>query len=237
MVAQTFIAISLGIIPSLVWLFFYLQEDAHPEPKTILLQVFFLGMAAAPLARELELGYLKILGMWSFVSLPALLIGVSVIEELLKFLVVRIRVLSDSDFDEPIDAMIYMVVSALGFAALENILYLLDPSLLGETASFAQGLSTAFARFVSATLFHALASGIVGFWIAKTIFAKKHHWSLTLLGLGMAVSLHTFYNLFMIKQEILIVGIILVIMAVCVAKAFDSLRKQKIKIASNLGNY
>ena len=45
----------LAIVPSLIWLFFYLKEDLHPEPKYWLFTIFVLGVALAPLVIFLEM--------------------------------------------------------------------------------------------------------------------------------------------------------------------------------------
>ena len=57
-------------------------------------------------------------------------------EEVAKYLIIKIRILRDPEFDEPIDAMIYMIIAGLGFAALENILVLFvlkQPDLIEKT--------------------------------------------------------------------------------------------------------
>ncbi|KKW15738.1 MAG: hypothetical protein UY56_C0027G0005, partial [Parcubacteria group bacterium GW2011_GWA1_50_14] len=48
-------AIVFGILPGIVWLFFYLQEDLHPEPKKLLIKTFLIGGLFAFLALLVEL--------------------------------------------------------------------------------------------------------------------------------------------------------------------------------------
>ena len=116
----------LGVLPSLVWLSIYLREDEHPEPNLLVLRTFFLGALAAPLAAGMEF----LLVRWLETSfLPALLVQILVffvaiawVEEYWKYLAVKLTMARDHSFDEPTDAMIYLIVAALGFAAVENVL-------------------------------------------------------------------------------------------------------------------
>src|SRR3989344_4852454 len=87
------------------------------------------------------------------------------IEEFLKYgaaFVVAfhaIRINKNKYIDEPVDPLIYMITAALGFAALENTLFLINPLLGGDALS---GILTGNLRFIGASLLHVLASGVVG---------------------------------------------------------------------------
>jgi len=123
-------------------------------------------------------------------------LGLAFVEEFMKYLVVREKVLKNPEFDEPTDAMLYMIIAALGFAALENILALLpdeNPLLLSEAIKI-----SAF-RFVGATLLHALASGIVGYYLAVAFFEAKKHLRLVVQGLTIATLLHALFNLLIMR--------------------------------------
>ncbi len=221
------IYISFGFLPSLIWLFFYLREDAHPEPKRLIIQVFILGMLMAPAAVGIEYAMLELYDFFNVRTLLAILIGIAVIEETLKFLVVKWRILGDKEFDEPVDAMIYMVISALGFAAIENILFAAGPF----QESLGGGFGVIIVRFLGATLLHALASGIVGFFIAESILHKeKGHKGHVLQGLLIAFALHTLYNWIIITTlSPVAVGILLLTMAYFVSRAFQNLRLKVFK--------
>ena len=49
-----FFAIAGGFIPSLLWLWFWLKEDSHPEPRVNLIYTFIAGMVAVPIAMVFE---------------------------------------------------------------------------------------------------------------------------------------------------------------------------------------
>lgn len=229
MILSFFTLIIIGFAPSLIWLFFYLREDAHPEPNNMVVLVFFLGMICAPIALGAEYLMIKFYGALELDIILSrthylfiLLIGISVIEEILKFLVVKFRVLSDKSFDEPVDAMIYMVVSALGFAAIENVLFIVGPF----RESFSAGLLVITSRFLGATLLHALASATIGFFIAEALLhkVKGHRWHIV-QGLTIAIGLHTLYNWIVLEtHNPFFIGIILLTAAILIGNAFKDLR-------------
>lgn len=213
------ILIPLGIVPSVLWLFYYLRKDPHPEPKRLILQVFLLGMATVPLAIIFEIAANDLIknGL-------ALIFSTAIIEEYLKFWVVKKRMLRDSEMDEPTDAMIYLIIAGLGFAALENIFYL--QKIFSESnASFNMVFQLAFLRFVTATFLHALASGSVGYFWALSLLSKPKIKSVIILfsGLIFATVIHSFYNYFLLTQQLEILPFLLWVLAVFVAVAFQRL--------------
>src|SRR3989338_9327112 len=114
--------IGLGLLPSATWLFFYLRQDLHPEPRKMIIKVFLWGMLVAPLAVLAQYLTLAALDANHIASAAAIaLVGLAGIEEFLKYLVVRTEIEEEPEFNEPTDAMIYMIAAALGFAAIENI--------------------------------------------------------------------------------------------------------------------
>ncbi len=222
------LVILLGVLPSLIWLVFFLKEDPHPEPKGILARIFIYGSFAALMAVVFQYFFQDILdffriGEYAFISFFIL----AAVEEILKFTVVYITVNKKSFFDEPVDAMIYMITAALGFAALENI-FIASNGLL--TGSFKNGevFSILTIRFVGATLFHALGAGIVGYYWAKGFF-KIGNWKLKIIkGLIIATFLHAVFNysIIMFKDaNILIYPLIfLIIIALVVFKDFERVK-------------
>jgi len=234
----------LGLLPSLIWLIYYLRKDAHPEPKKMILQVFLLGMLSSIIAAFLESIPIKILSSEEMMKdLPPLFSSivsstegrffliffmVALIEECLKYLVVRIRILRDTEFNEPVDAMIYMITAAMGFAALENILIFFSPKKI--PLSMIEGLTLVGLRFAFATFLHALCSGIVGYFLALYCFRAKERKRTLLAGLGFAIILHWLYNfsIIVIAEEfnLYIPIFILSFLAIAVSKGFKSLREK-----------
>jgi len=190
-------------LPSFIWLLFFLRHDAHPEPKTMILKVFFAGAMAAPAAALVGTGFQEVLLSFNLPQTAFLLIyiflGVGVAEEIIKYLVVRFLVLSHHEFDEPIDAMLYMVISGLGFAALENILVFLSQTILGR--NFGDTLSLTVYRFLTATFLHALCSALIGYFLALSICNLRHQFKLISIGLASGVIFHGLYDLAVIEID------------------------------------
>jgi len=224
------IYITFGVLPSIIWLLFYLRKDVHPEPKLQVLKIFFYGMLIALPAVFLERGlfeeFKKIPLSPFFRTLLNTFVGVALIEEVLKYLVVKEKVLNDPEFDEPIDAILYMMIAALGFAASENILILFQL----RSFLFSQALSVLALRFLGATFLHALSSGTVGFWLALSFLDhRREKLRLPILGLGMATLLHGLFNFSIIKGGAwsLISVLILMGLAIFVSLGFKKLKKMK----------
>ncbi len=224
--------IIFGIIPSFIWLLFYLRRDVHPESSQMVLKIFFCGMFAAVPAILFEMaifgGVEKLNITPLLMSFLNIFIGVALVEELLKYLVVRQRVLNHPELDEPIDVVLYMIIAALGFAASENILILFS---LGPGFLFKEVFSISLLRFLGATFLHALTSGILGYFLALSFFETKSRGKFLFLGTGVAVFLHGLYNFSIIEIEgklaILIPVFILISSAIFLTFAFKRLKKLK----------
>lgn len=193
----------LGIAPSLIWLLFYLRKDTHPEPNKMIFKVFLGGMLMGPLAIALQLVirwfcdptlqwsyFFAALGERNELFLLNIFLFAPLTEEFLKYAVVKWQVLRNPAFDEPVDAMIYLIISALGFAAVENIFYVFFQSDLTLRSVFSQSL----ARFLSAVFLHTLASGILGYYLARSLMNFKNKRVIFAGGFLLAVIVHSFYN-------------------------------------------
>lgn len=193
---MVFFALLGGILPSVFWLWFWLKEDElHPEPRGLLILSFLVGMLATACAYPIE----KFIASNVSTNDLTLLTLWAVTEETLKFLGVYIVALKSKYFDEPIDGVVYLVTIALGFSALENTMFLLNP--LGSGDGLAAVLLGDF-RFIGATLLHVAASGTVGVAIALSYYSSKWNKRAWLfVGLVSAIILHTTFNFSIIMSE------------------------------------
>ena len=193
-----FIAFLGGVLPALLWLAFWLLEDRlHPEPKRYIFFCFLAGMFAVPfvlpverfiLAQALSVGYastsLVVLFLWALS------------EELFKFAAAYFVALRSRVFDEPLDAIVYLVTAALGFSAAENMLFLLNPLLAGNIL---QSIVTGDLRFIGAMLLHTLSSATIGLALAVSYYQGARARRLAALcGVVLAVTLHTAFNFFIL---------------------------------------
>jgi len=189
-------AILGGLVPAVIWLLFWLREDVrHPEPKYRIGLSFVAGMVAVLVVLPIETSTYTLL----IARPPVLFTFWAFSEEVLKLIACFIVALRMRDTDEPIDAVIYMLTTALGFAAMENILFLLNPL---QDGNIVQTILTGNLRFVGASLLHVISSGTIGVFIAlsfyKTWIQKQIYLIFGLIG---AVVLHTVFNLFIIRES------------------------------------
>ncbi len=196
------IYILLGIAPSLVWLVYYLNKDADPEPKKSILKIYMGGALSAALAGILETILIRNWeGYYSAGIYPSALffVAIAFIEEFAKYLPVRLEQWNNMEVDEPFDVAAYMITSAMGFAALENIFLFFTKRLRFMEIFFVSSF-----RFVGATFLHALCSGLLGYFIALSFYHRKTKKSLkarflVVSGFIAATLLHALYNFSIIK--------------------------------------
>ena len=101
--------------------------------------------------------------------------------------------------DEPIDPMIYLITTALGFAALENTLFLINSLSNG---GFVESIITGNMRFIGATLLHTISSGTIGLAMGLTFYKKPRTRMVALIiGIILAIILHTFFNFLIINSS------------------------------------
>jgi protease PrsW len=177
-----------GIVPTLVWLWFWLREDKkHPEPSGLLLLSFVLGMAAVPVAVPIEQFITHL------TSLPILVFfGWSFVEEALKYIAAYAGGMHTRAENEPIDAMIYLITAALGFAAAENTLFILQPIVTGDLFT---GLVTLNIRFMGTTLLHILSSAAIGCAVAFSFYkSNRIRHEFLVIGFAVAIVLHALFN-------------------------------------------
>lgn len=184
-----------SLLPTLLWLLFYLHYDKRePEPKKEVLRSFFLGALMVLPTYFLEDQGTKILHKSFPSTKDLLLLEVAFIfpwlEEFLKFLGSYLSLFKSEEITEPIDIIIYMISSGLGFAFGENIIKLLGVYPLGMI------LTVSFLRSITSVFLHSLTMAFWGLFLVYSFYLvgrKRRVWQ----GLGflLAVSLHSLYNL------------------------------------------
>lgn len=238
-----------GVLPALLWLYFWLREDIHPEPKRLIVRAFFSGILAIPFALLLEAaaycgiaylflnpGQAPLCGSFSQALLEhnvalfemGIILAFAAAEEFVKYKCARKFVLGGKDFDEPVDAMIYLITVALGFAAFENFFFLI--SAFGEGVF--QGLVIGNLRFLGATLLHAISSGVVGYALALAFYKPEKRRAYTIYGLIIATVLHAVFNIAVISEGDAENGLggallVLILTGIILILAFDRVKKIK----------
>lgn len=185
----------VGLVPALVWLWFWLKEDIHPEPAKMVTLSFIGGMIAVLFV----LPFQKIVYHYFQHSEAISFTLWATIEELSKFGFVYFIALQNKKLtDEPIDDIIYLIISALGFVTFENALFLHQPINEGNLIDT---IIHGNLRFVGASLLHIMTSATIGIMMAlsfyKTSVKRKLY---TIIGIIVAIALHTAFNLFIISE-------------------------------------
>jgi RsiW-degrading membrane proteinase PrsW (M82 family)/ribosomal protein L40E len=127
----------LAFAPGVFWLWLVYRRDKYrPEPRVLVVRTFLWGMVVAIPVAALESFLIWLADPGTFFSgtgaftlataayMSFVVAGLT--EELGKFVVVRRTVYRDPYFDEPMDGLVYSSATALGFASLENLGYLLS---------------------------------------------------------------------------------------------------------------
>ena len=159
MVVLTLLA---ALLPAALLMAYFIKKDRFPEPTHLLVKTFLFGLLITVPIVVLEFALSGVIiplsASWWAPFLNAFLVaGFS--EELFKFLVLHLYCARKRDFDEPMDAVVYSVVVSLGFACLENVLYVMQGGMLAAAL-----------RAVTAVPVHASLGALMGYYYAKQRF-------------------------------------------------------------------
>ncbi|MFH2005449.1 MAG: PrsW family glutamic-type intramembrane protease [bacterium] len=183
-----------AVAPSAFLLWYIYSRDIHPEPKGFIAATFGLGAAVAVpvliFVYSLQAAVATPPGVWSKAAYTAFL-HAAIPEEGFKFLVLMTFCWFSRHFDEPFDGIVYGATASLGFATLENFLYVSQG-----------GLWVAILRAFTAVPGHAFCGVVMGHFIGRAKFAETGRVRLTLLGLALATILHGLYDLFLLTGTI-----------------------------------
>lgn len=210
-----------GLLPALLWLWFWLREDeTKPEPKGILVLTFIIGMLSVFIVLPIEKFFDTFI-----TNQNVLTIIWAGVEEIIKYIAVLFVALKSSSADEPVDFAMYLITGALGFAAMENALFLIDPVTVGDATV---SLLTGNFRFLGAMLLHAISSALIGIALGLSFyqgwFAKKIFLFFGILG---AISLHSTFNFLIINSDKGLFGVFSLLwgVTIIVLLLFEQLRQ------------
>lgn len=190
-----------GILPALLWLWFWLnEENDHHEPRSLIILTFLVGMGSVFLVFLLQKlsNRLGLTFGLEEAGIVAVMIG-AFWEELAKYLSAKFVALKSVFYIHPIDAFIYMTTASLGFSAMENTFYILQPLMEGKKLEVINAVAL---RFMGASLLHFLTSGIIAIFIGLAFYSSKmKKWVSLCAGFVIAVLLHSFFNFFIMNND------------------------------------
>lgn len=186
-----FILLSVAIAPALALLsYFYLRKEIAKEPSKLLLHTFIYGailtfpiLFIQHVIQEEEI--------FSSLFIHQALVS-SALEEFFKWLILIIAIYKHVEFDDPYDGILYGASVSLGFATVENILFLLN-----------FGMDQAFIRAILPVSSHALFGVVMGYYLGRAKFSvsKKAKYEVSYAFLATFV-LHTIYNSILVIKGI-----------------------------------
>ncbi|TYA71645.1 PrsW family intramembrane metalloprotease [Seonamhaeicola marinus] len=196
----------------IIILYIYYKDKYEKEPKRLLFYNFLLGAVVSIIITTL-LYYIFdiILPLQNetsvFQQFVKAFFVVGLCEEFSKYVIVRYYAQKNAEFNEPFDGIVYAVMVSMGFAATENIFYVLEG-----------GIQTAILRAFTAVPAHATFGILMGYYMGKAKFSKNKT-ILNLSGLFLAIIFHGAYDFFLFIDFIpgiwigafvsLIIGIVL----------------------------
>lgn len=178
--------LSLAVAPVLIILvYIYVRDKYNKEPIWLLLLLFFAGMfSVIPVLitgyfTELLSGYFQ--GLYK--SAYHAFVQAALVEEFFKLFFVFVIVWWNKHFDERFDGIVYAVFVSMGFALVENILYVFD-----------YGATTGLIRIFTAVPAHAIFAISMGYYLGRAKFDANRRALYLLLAFIVPVLLHGFYD-------------------------------------------
>lgn len=187
--------LSLSLAPgTAIVIYIYLKDRHEREPLSLLVISFFYGV----LSTVMTLSISKPIEMFlstkdeDVVSLfVTAFFKVALVEEFSKFAFVRFILYRNKNFNEPFDGIVYAVMVSMGFATLENILYVRE-----------YGVVTAILRMFTAVPAHATFGILMGYFLGLAKFSHNRGLLLSLIALAVPTLFHGAYDYFWFIAEL-----------------------------------
>lgn len=203
-----------ALLPIAILVFYIYHKDKNsPEPTGQLIKAFFFGILSVPLSLCISMP-LGLLGVYPaeatniLGSISTAFFGAAVPEEIAKLFVLWLLLRKNPYFDEKMDGIVYAVCVSLGFAALENVMY-----LFSNAETF---LSVGIARAIFAVPGHFCFGILMGYYYSLAKFYPKAPKKNKVLILFAPILVHGLYDsiLFIINVTPAISGILLIVFLV-----------------------
>jgi RsiW-degrading membrane proteinase PrsW (M82 family) len=181
-------------------MYIFYRDVYNKEPGLNLLICFILGGLAILPAIGFERSFSSTLnGTVSGTAIFAYAI-VAFSEEFSKFLGLRLYAYKQRSFDEPLDGIVYAVMVSMGFATVENVMYVIKYAQLG------MGYQIAFQRMFLSVPAHATFAVVMGYYVGKAKFDSKNSTALMFMGLISAIFFHGTFDFFLFVKDYTLVG-------------------------------
>jgi RsiW-degrading membrane proteinase PrsW (M82 family) len=191
--------ILLSVVPAFaIAAYFWRADVTMREPPGTLLITFLLGVLLAGFASVLNTVASPLFETIPLVGLALFFyLIVAPVEEFVKWLAVRLYAFRRPEFSAVVDGAVYGAVAGLGFATIENTVYISGQYLsaieAGEGGVFAATLQTTALRTFAGPG-HVIYSGFAGYYLGLAKYNRGNAGPIVLKGLLIAAFVHATYN-------------------------------------------
>jgi RsiW-degrading membrane proteinase PrsW (M82 family) len=189
----------VSVVPALALAgYFWYDDPTRREPLELLATTFLLSILFASFASVVNTIFLPAFGLFGVVGLVLFFfLVVAPIEETVKWLAIRVHAYGDDSFDAVVDGVVYGAVAGLGFAAIENLVYIvsvyIETSGSGVSAQIGSVIDTVYLRaFVGPG--HVIYSAFAGYYLGLAKFNPERRGPIVVKGLVIAAFIHALYN-------------------------------------------
>jgi RsiW-degrading membrane proteinase PrsW (M82 family) len=177
----------VSVFPVIVILIYiYYRDKYEKEPLGLLVKAFFGGVLSAIVTilvvSPVALFFPELEGVYANAFLMAFA-GAAIPEEIFKFIFLYLIIWRNRNFNEYYDGIVYAVFVSLGFACLENIMYVMQ-----------HGLGVGIARGVLSVPSHALDGVIMGYFFSLARFMPLRRMEYLFKSLFYAILAHGIYD-------------------------------------------
>jgi RsiW-degrading membrane proteinase PrsW (M82 family) len=190
---------ALSALPALALAgYVYFSDVTASEPPSLLVGTFLLGIITATFAAILNGAVQGVFTQFGFLGLIVFFyVFVAPVEETVKQLAVGLYAYRDERFDAVVDGAVYGAMAGLGFAFIENALYiergLSGSEIGGIVALLGMGADITFTRALAGPG-HVIYSAFAGYYLGLAKFNRKNWGPIVLKGLVIAALIHGTYN-------------------------------------------
>jgi len=189
----------VSALPALGLAAYVWYGDPTPsEPVELLVVTFLLAIVFASLAAVVNSALLPVFQLLGVLGLPVFFFFVvGPVEETVKWLAIRTHAYGKDTFDTVVDGAVYGAAAGLGFAAIENLIYIVSifatTAPAGDLAQQQYAIATAATRaFVGPG--HVVFSAWAGFYLGLAKFNPENRGPIVVKGLLIAAFIHALYN-------------------------------------------
>lgn len=221
-----------AVLPVIILCFFIYAKDRHKEPKSLLVKLFLFGLLSTIPVVVVESILSIFFNVDSSRRLVTLfinvLVDIAIVEEGFKWFFTKKIGYDGKEFDEIYDIIVYAVFVSLGFASLENILYVMQ-----------YGFTNAILRALTSIPGHTCFAIAMGFYLSKAKIANfnrnnKLYKKNIFLSIAVPTLFHTLYDFFAFSGMTILFYSFHICMVIYCLINVNKVSKMQVKFSNNV---